>query len=228
MTIAPTDQPAQVLLPDPAELLIKEAREKARRRRVRQMTLFAILVATCLVALGIVHYTSSPGKLDSSGSDTSATALTCPSSRVRLLGVTTLPGAAVSAGMLVRTSVSSSATCTMSGYPIVDAQLTNHSTAMGRDVRNAYLGGGMTTTAPLPRLSITSHPRVVSFTIDFVTGNGTVCPRIDSFKISLPGSREVLTTRPIFNAGGLAQRMKFIYCSGLQVTPMVKGSSGKN
>lgn len=228
MTIAPTDQPAQVLMPDPAELLIKEAREKARRRRVRLVTLFAILVATCLVALGIVHYTSSPGKLDSSGSDTSATALTCPSARVRLLGVTTLPGAAVSAGMLVRASVSSSAACTMGGFPMVAAQLTSRSTAMASDQRLGIFGGVSKPTAPLPRLSISSRPRVVSFTIDFVTGNGPVCPRINVIKISLPGSRGVLTTRPIFNAGGLAQPMKFIYCGGLQVTPMVESPSGKH
>jgi hypothetical protein len=146
---------------------------------------------------------------------------------VKLLGVTGLNGAAVDAGILVRASVMSPVACTMSGYPIVGAVLTSHSTAMASDVRNAYLGGGMTTNAPLPRLSITSNPRVVSFTIQFVTGNGPTCPRVNAIKVTLPGSREVLTTRPIFNAGGLALPMKFIYCGHLQVTPLVKGSSGK-
>ncbi len=225
MTVTPTGRVERVAMAEPAELLIKEAHKKARRRRLRWTTAFTILVATCLVAVGIVHYTSSP-RVNDGRSNTSTQALTCPSARVKLLGVTTLPGAAVSAGMLVRASVSSSATCTMSGYPIVSAQLTKYSTAVARDVRNAYLGGGMTTTARLPRLSITPRPRVVSFTIDFVTGNGPVCPRINSIKISLPGSRDVLTTRPIFNAGGLAQPMHFIYCGGLQVTPLVKGTSG--
>ncbi len=75
---------------------------------------------------------------------------------------------------------------------------------------------------------MTPNPRVVSFTVQFVTGSGTTCPRINAIKITLPGTREALTTRPIFNAGGLALPMKFIYCGDLQVTPLVKGSSGKS
>ena len=228
MTITPTGQPEQVVMPDPAELLIKEAREKTRRRRLRWTSLFALLIAACLIAIGIVHYTSSPTRTSSGRSGTSAKALTCPSARVKLLGLTGLPGAAVSAGVLVRASVSSLATCTMGGFPIVDAQLTSHSTAMAGDQRLGIFGGMSKPTSPLPRLSITSNPRVVSFTIEFVTGNGPTCPRINSINITLPGSRETLTTRPIFNAGGLALPMKFIYCGDLQVTPLVKGSSGKN
>jgi hypothetical protein len=115
----------------------------------------------------------------------------------------------------------------MSGYPIVGAVLTSHSTAMASDVRETYLGGGMTTAAPLPRLSITSNPRVVSFTIQFVTGNGPTCPRVNAIKVTWPGSRETLTVRPMYQAGGLALPMRFIYCGHLQVTPLVKGSSGK-
>jgi len=228
VTITPTGQPEQVVMPDPAELLIKEAREKTRRRRLRWTSLFALLIAACLIAIGIVHYTSSPTRTSSGRSGTSAKALTCPSARVKLLGLTGLPGAAVSAGVLVRASVSSLATCTMGGFPIVDAQLTSHSTAMAGDQRLGIFGGMSKPTSPLPRLSITSNPRVVSFTIEFVTGNGPTCPRINSINITLPGSRETLTTRPIFNAGGLALPMKFIYCGDLQVTPLVKGSSGKN
>lgn len=211
------------------EALIEEARERARRRRhLRFRMTVVLLAAACLIAIGIVHYASSPTRTSSGHSNTSAKALTCPSARVKLLGVTVLNGAAVYDGVLVRTSVMSPVACTMSGYPIVGAVLTSHSTAMASDVRETYLGGGMTTTAPLPRLSMTSNPRVVSFTIQFVTGNGPTCPRINAIQITLPGSREAITAHPIFNAGGLALPMKFIYCGGLQVTPLVKGSSGKN
>jgi hypothetical protein len=216
------------LTPDPAELLIKEAREKTRRRRLRWASLFTLLVAACLIAAGIVHYTSSPTRTSSGRGGTSAKAMTCPDARVKILGETGMSGAAVYAGLIVRTSVTSSPACPMSGYPIIGAQLTSHATAMASDVRETYLGGGMTTTTRLPRLSITSRPRVASFTIQMVTGNGPTCPRINAIKVTLAGSRETLTTRPIFNAGGLALPMKFIYCGELQVTPLVKGSSGKN
>ena len=117
----------------------------------------------------------------------------------------------------------------MSGYPIVGAQLTSHSTAMASDVREIYLGGGLTTDAPLPRLSITSRPRVVSFTIEWVGGNGPTCPRVNSMRITLPGTQEVLTPRTMYEANvGVTRLSGIIYCGDLQVTPLVKSSSGKN
>ena len=227
MTITPTGHPGKVVMPDPAELLIKEAREKARRRRKRWTSLLILLVAACVVALGAVHYTFLPTRMSSGLENTSAKTLTCPSARVKILGETGMNGAAVDAGFIVRASVTSSPACLMSGYPIIGAQLTSHATVTARDVRETYLGGGMITTTRLPRLSITSRPRDVSFTIQMATGNGPTCPRINSINVTLPGSRETLTTRPIFNAGGLALPMKFIYCGDLEVTPLVKGSSGK-
>jgi len=147
---------------------------------------------------------------------------------VRLLGVTGIPGAAVDAGMLVRASVSSSVACTMSGYPIIGAELTNHSTAMASDVRFGYLPGGMTkANAQLPRLLITSRPSVVSFTIQWVSGNGHACPWINSIQITLPGSPDVLTARSVYEAGiGISQFIG-IDCGYLQVRPLVNGSSGK-
>ncbi len=135
MTITVTGQPGQVVMPDPAELLIKEAREKARRRRLRWTSLSALLVAACLVAIGGVQYTSSPTRTSSGHKDASAKALTCPSARVKILGETGMNGAAVYAGLIVRASVTSSPACTMSGYPNVGARLTSHATAMASDVR---------------------------------------------------------------------------------------------
>src|ERR1035441_194185 len=180
----PTGQPEQAVMPDPAELLIKEARERTRRRRLRWTSLFTLLIAACLIGIGIVHYTSSPTRTSNGRPDASA-ATTCPSARVKLLGVTGMPGGSGHGGLLVRASASSSAACVMSGYPIVGPQLTSHSTAMASDVRNAYLGGGMTTNAPLPRLSVTSRPRVVSFTVDMNGGGGipSTCPQIKSIKL---------------------------------------------
>jgi hypothetical protein len=148
---------------------------------------------------------------------------------VELLGVTGMPGGLGHGGLLVRASVSSSATCTMSGYPVVGAQLTSHSTAMASDVRNAYLGGGMTTNAPLPRLSVTSRPHIVSFTVDMSGGGGGIpstCPQINSIQITLPGSRDVLTARSMYQANVGVSRGMGDYCGHLQVTPLVKGSSG--
>ena len=224
MTITPTELVEQVVMPGSAELLIKEAREKARRRRLRWTTAFTLLVAAYLIAVGIVHYTSSPRKLGNGRSDTSATALTCPSARVKLLGVSAISGGLGHAGLIVRASVSSSPGCTMSGYPIVGETLTSHSTVTAGDVRLGYLGG-WATSALLPRLSITSHPRVVSFTIQSAGCNGPR-PSTSTIQMTLPGSRESLTARSFHEAGIGFIRGFGIYCGHLFVTPLVKGSSG--
>jgi len=209
------------------EALIKEARLHSRRRRRRRGVLIVTLVAAaCLIVVGVDRFTSETTSSGRNDASAASAAITCPSARVKLLGVTGLNGAAVYNGVLVRASVSSSATCSMSGYPTVGAQLTSHSTAMATDVRDTYLGGGMRTAASLLRLLITSRPRVVSFTIQFVVGNGPTCPRVNTIQITLPGSRETLTARPIFRAGGLALPMSYIYCGNLQVTPLVNGSNG--
>lgn len=224
MTITPTGQPGLVVMPDPAELLIKEAREKTRRRRLRWTSLFILLAVACLIAIGIVHFTSSPTRTSGGNSDTSAKALTCPSARVKSLRVSAISGGLGHAGLLVRASVTSSPACTMSGYPIVGAQLTSHSTVIAADVRLGYLGG-WATSAPLPRLSITPRPRVVSFTIQ-MAGCNRPRPSASAYQITLPGSRDTLTARSFYEVGVGVIRGFGIFCGHLFVTPLVKGSSG--
>lgn len=212
------------------EALIKEARVLARRRRRRQGFIVITLVAVaCLIVIGVNRFSSTTTSSGHNDASAATAALTCPSARVKLLGVTGLPGGLGNGGLLVRASVSSPVACTMSGYPIVGVQLTSHATATARDVRNAYLGGGMRTNAPIPRLSITSRQRDVSFTVDMNSGgNGPTCPWINSIQIRLPGSRDVLTAGSMYQAGIGVTRGMGIYCGQLQVTPLVKGSSGRS
>jgi len=144
------------------EALIREAHVLSRRRRRRRgllvITLFAV---ACLVAVGVDRFSSLPAPSSNNDASSAAT-LTCPSARVKLLGVTALSGGLGHGGVLVRASVSSAVACTMSGYPTVGAGLSSHSTATATDVRNAYLGGLTTkASAPLPRLLITSRARCV-------------------------------------------------------------------
>ena len=214
------------------EALIKEARVLSRRRRRRQGFIVITLVAVaCLIVVGVDRFSSATAPSGHNDASAASAALTCPSARVKLLSVTAMEGGSGHAGVVVRDSVSSSAACTMSGYPIVGAELTSHSTAMASDVRNAYLAGGVMTKAraPLPRLSITSRPRVVSFTIQMDEGGGipSTCPWINSIQITLPGSREALTARSMYQVPGGVSRMG-TDCGHLEVTPLVKGSSGRN
>ena len=205
------------------QALIREARVLSRRRRRRRGVLVITLAAVaCLIVVGVDHFSSTT--TSSSNNDAAAAAVTCPSARVKLLGVTSIPGVAVTAGILVRASVSSSVSCAMSGYPIVGEELTSHSTVMASDVRLGYLGG-WATGAPLPRLSITSRPRVVSFTIQSAGCNGPR-PSTNAIQITLPGSRATLTARSFYEGGVGVIRGFGIYCGHLFVTPLVKGSSG--
>jgi hypothetical protein len=212
------------------EALIKEARVLSRRRRRRRGLLVITLAAVaCLIVVGVDRFssaTASSGKNDAAA----ASALACPSARVKLLGVTGMEGGSGHGGLLVRASVSSSAACTMSGYPIVGAQLTSHSTAMAIGVRNAYLAGGMATNAPLPRISIASRPRVLSFTVQMNDGGGipSTCPSINSIQITLPGSLGTLTARTMYQVNVGVTRGMGNYCGHLLVTPLVTGSSGRN
>jgi len=210
------------------EALIKEARLLSRRRRRRRGVLVITLAAAVsLIALAVDRFSSAKATPSGNDASTSAATLTCPNARVKLLGVSALNGGLGHAGLLIRASVSSSVACTMSGYPTVGAGLSSHSTATATDVRNAYLGGVATkASAPLPRLTIASSPRVVSFTIQWTDGNGPTCPSVNAIQVTLPGSKKVQTARSMYEGGIGNTRFMGIYCSHLSVTLLVKGSSG--
>ena len=224
MTITPTEQPVQSAISDPTELLIKEARDNARRRHTRRASTFSVLVAACLIAIGIVHYAFSPTKSNNGRSDSSSRALTCPNALVKLIGVSAIPGGLGHAGLLVRASVTSSTACTMSGYPIVGVELSNRPTAMASDMRLGYLGGFANASAPLPRISITSRSRSVSFTIQMAGCNAR--PPANAISIALPGSRGSVKARSMYEPGIGVIRGFGVYCGHLFVTPLVKGSNG--
>ena len=209
------------------EALIKEARVLARRRRRRRgVIIITLAAAACLIVIGVDRFSSATAP-SSNNNASSAAALTCPSARVKLLGVSAIPGGLGHAGLLVRASLSSSVACAMSGYPTVGAGLSSHSTATATDVRNAYLGGVATkASAPLPRLTIASSPRVVSFTIQWTDGKGLTCPSVNAIQVTLPGSKQVQTARSMYEGGIGNTRFMGIYCGHLSVTPLVNGSSG--
>jgi hypothetical protein len=199
--------------------LDEESRVNADRvfsppRRRRGILVIAIIAALLLTVIVVVHRASP-----------TSSAPMCPSARVRLLTVTSIPGGLGHAGVVVRTSVSSPERCTISGFPTVDAGLSGGSSAKAIDVRDAYLGGVARVSAPLPRLTITSRPRIASFTIQWADGNGPTCPTVVAIHYSLPGLKGVQTARSMYDGLGNTRFMG-IYCHYLSVTPLVKGSTG--
>jgi hypothetical protein len=214
------------------EALIEEARAVSQhRRRRRGLLVITLVVVVCLIVVGVIRFSSSA--TSSGHNDTSATAAvgTCPNARVKLLGVTSIPGAAVTAGLLVRATVSSSVACAMRGYPTVQAQLSNLSIAVAGDQRSGIFGGlplSSRANSTPPRIPVTTDSRVVSFTVSFFTGNGPPCPRINSVRLTLPGSRLTLSARTMREGGMVGSQSLGTYCGHLDVTPLVKGSSGKS
>jgi hypothetical protein len=208
---------------------MKEARVLAwRRRRRRGLLAIALVAAAFLIAVGVDRM-SSKTALSGHNDASENTGLTCPDARVKLLGVTSIPGAAVSAGILIHASISSSVACTMSGYPTIDARLSNLSTAMASDHRTGIFGGlpySSKSNGAIPRILVTSHSRVVSFTVAFFSGNGPPCPRINSVQITLPGSRVNITARTMREGGMVGSQPLGSYCGYLSVTPLVSGSTG--
>jgi hypothetical protein len=213
-----------VEMPDSAEPLMKEHRDTSRRRRRRWALTCSVIVAACLIAIGVVHYSSSPTQSKRGGPDSSANALACRDALVKLVRVSAIPGGLGHAGLLVRTSVTSSPPCTMSGYPVVREEIANGSTAMAGHMRLGYLGGFANESGPLPRLSISSRSRVVSFTIQMAGCNAR--PMVNTIQITLPGSRGALTATSMYEQGIGVTRGFGIYCGHLFVTPLVKGASG--
>jgi hypothetical protein len=211
------------------EALIEEARRQSRRRRRR---VGAIVVSAALVAglvgIGAYRLVTTPAGTNGSGAPPSPIAA-CSRVQVTYLGADAFPGAAVSAGILVKASVSSVTSCFLRGYATMSALFRGGSSATASPIRLGIFGGAPSkrSSAPLPSLDISNHPRIVSFTVAWVTGNGNRCPRIDALRFTVPGSHNAQVIRSFYN-GGVGNTSYFgISCGQLSVTPLVAGSTGR-
>jgi hypothetical protein len=154
----------------------------------------------------------------------------CTRVAVHLEGVDAYPGAAVSAGVLVKESVSSSHRCSYGGYPSLAALLDNGSKVRAAHRRSGVFGGAPRSRRRplLPMVTLGTRPTVVSFTLEWVTGNGGgSCTQIRRFHIQLPGARSVQVVSSLNNGGSSLTTYIGIYCSHVSVTPIVQGSTGR-
>lgn len=211
------------------EALIEEARRQSRRRRRRvgAIAVSAALVAG-LVGIGAYRLVIAPAGAGGSGAPPTPVAA-CSRVHVAYLGADAFPGAAVSAGILVKASVSSVTSCLLRGYATMSALFRGGSSATASPIRFGIFGGAPSkrSSAPLPSLDISSHPKIVSFTVAWVTGNGSSCPRIDALRFMIPGSHSTIAIHSFYN-GGVGNTSFFgISCGQLSVTPLVAGRTGR-
>lgn len=219
MTITPTRQSEQVETPGPAELLIKEAHRRTRRRRAGY-GFVALAVVVAVLATFASGTFDRPAARTSNGIPASEVAVGLPRCAATQLRVSGLEanGAAVSAGWIVRLRNASAHACTLSGYPSVRGiNQWNGAVLTAAHTLNSYIGGWPSGKA-IPTVDLKAKGGVASFLIDFVTNNNyRACPYVTSLRVSVPHSTTVFT---------LKSRLQV--CKYFQVHPFVPGLTGGN
>ena len=219
MTMTPTRPSEQVETPGPAELLIKEAHRRTRRRRTAY-GLVALVVVVAVLATFASGTFDRPAARTSNGTPASEAAGGLPRCNATQLRVSGLEanGAAVTGGWIVRLRNVSAHACTLSGYPTVRGiNLWNGAALTAAHTVNSYIGGWLSGKA-LPTVDLKAKGGVASFLIDFVGNNNyRACPYVTSFRVSVPHSTTVFP---------LKSRLQV--CKYFQVHPFVPGQTGGN
>ena len=219
MTLTPTMQPDQVEIPDPAELLIREAHQKTCRRRAAY-AFVSLGIAVAILATMFSSNFNHPATRtlnDTLASEVVLGPPRCVATQLRVSGVEA-DGAAVSAGWIVRLRNPGDNGCTLSGYPSVQGiNQWNGAVLTAAHIRNSYIGG-WNSTKPVPTVVLKAKGGVASFLIDFVTNNNyRACPYVTRLRVSVPRSTTV------FNL-----KVRLQVCKFFQVHPFVPGLTGGN
>lgn len=234
MITAPAEPRAIPTEIDAAELLIKEARRKARRRR---LIVAVSLVVIAVVALSVIAFLSptSPAPRTTSNVDAAGIAM-CTNSSLR---ISAQNGDGLHHGVefLKFENVSGTA-CTLTGYPLVRAILDTakgpsrldgmyapappDSSKRAADVQYSWAGGIDSGDVPLksfvaPTIVLIAHSGVATSTLNWTDGpNGNAtCPAFTNIDIGVGGGSVTRIVRPYEPL-----------CYQFAVTPIVKGPTG--
>ena len=230
MIITPTEHDAPYESSDPAELLIKEARQKARRRRLTAgvVLLAALLVVVVLLVVVGVGRTG-PKKTttgDLANTVTSASP-TCLRSQLRVAFVG--DGAAAGQGAsLIQVTNASDKACSLTGYPRFAGVFASGAQRIAKDTVHGMMGGlgtGLGTTplsgAKPPVVTLRARRGVASSMEEGEAhgyGAHPSCPGFTSYVVSLPHvTGGTYTFHP---------RWPDLYCFQPEVHPFVPGSTG--
>jgi hypothetical protein len=229
MTMTPVKEVPHAETPGATELLIREARRQAMRRRIR-LTVCALVVLVVFLAASILIDRSGPSPISKTGSKTPSTqvvAAPCSASALR----DTDRGSDVGMGSWIQlfqlTNVSAHA-CSMTGYPRVTLE-----TAKGIDTSlkvTDFKGDGVrhigdTRKGPLPIVNLAAHGGQSSFWIegDDVTVRNeppSTCGFASEVLVTPPGADTAL----IHHVGEVRP---FAWCQNMiEVTPVLSGQSG--
>jgi hypothetical protein len=219
MIFSPVQVAAPIEIPDPIEVLTKEARQKARRRRAR----FVLIALVAVAAVAAFAASSNFGRAAPRGSNvTTLSAITTglPRCNVSHLRVSSLgaPGGSMHDGVIVRVHNVGTDACSLSGYASVQGiNRWNNRVLTGTPTRNSYLGGWISN-KPLPTVTLRAKIGIASFLVTGVDAaiDNPSCPNLKTLRVTIPPGTTVFKLPTSFNA-----------CrGGFQVHPFVPGVTG--
>lgn len=205
--------------PDPIEALIKEARQKTRRRRTRYgfIALLMLGVVAALVASNMFGQTAPRNLSVKNVSVTAPNRPRCSSSHLQISSVGA-PGGSMHDGVIVRIRNAGTHSCSLSGYPSVTGiNHWNGRVLTGSKTRNSYLGG-WDSSRPLPTVALHGKTGVASFLVTGVDAavDNPACPNLTTLRVTIPPGAVVFKLPTSFNA-----------CrGGFQIHPFVPGVTG--
>jgi hypothetical protein len=224
MAIAPPETREEWVADETIEVLIREARRRARRRRA---LVFGALTAVVLGVLVLVA--GGRGALLRSSSDiansdrvTSLALVPCTVAQLRGGLIGTTGGAGTFVELFAVENVSSHS-CTVSGYSKL-AFFSQSGARVAQPVgyqRSVYGKIGFNRKGSLPTVALAAHQGVASFWITEgdLQGNGTACHQYETITVQPPHAVGSLSIALQANRGIFA-------CTRVTVLPMMPGISG--
>lgn len=223
MTITASQQGTTTQDPDSAELLIKEARQLGRRRRLAKgAVVFAFLVTLATLISASIFYSQSKRPTTSANRGASASEYPrCTPSQLSVTSVGQVGAGGTDGAVLLFRNVSSHA-CSLAGFPNVEAIGKSGASITASHVSNDMLGGlnwpGTTPPPRPPTVVLTNKGKVASDWYQYSENGpaGYTLFKASILRVRLPGSKsEIQVTGSVDAAEGR-----------MVVTPFVPGRTG--
>jgi hypothetical protein len=225
MSIAPPDSRPSEIAPDPAELLIREARRASRRRRIRNGFAFG---AALLLLVGAISYqvdqngTKSPVTRTGAPNGSQPPIPRCTIGQLSVVSEGQVGAGGTDGGVLLFRNLSSHA-CALTGYPHVAAiKQTTGQAITATDLSNGMLGGWDWTgesPAPKPPTVVLANKNDVASDWFQYSENGPAGYTLfvtNTLHVGLPGSPSVVRVTGSVDAAD----------GKMWVTPFVPGKTG--
>jgi hypothetical protein len=225
VTITSTEHSPSSKIKDPSELLIKEAREASRRRRLRSVAIIFVLVVivSLLIIVGSVRNNAKKFVPGESANSSVSPPPTCLRSQIRVA----LVGDGVGLGngaYLIRVTNASAKACSITGYPTVTGIFASGVQRVFRDTLNGYTGGlgtDLSSGAKPPVVALLARHGVATSMVE-ADDNGIwphpTCPGFTSHVVKLP---HVTGATYTFHS-----KWPDLYCFNREVHPFVPGPTG--